>query len=95
MNIFELEKVVIIIVSLAMAYAEFRQAVLLKGSWIKVGLGFMGLYWAAYYAYALYRDYYNIRLPIHQVFVRSGILLTVTLVAIGAFRTLDLLRRKK
>mgnify|MGYP000876476418 FL=1 len=93
MDVYEFEKIAIVIVSLIMAYAEFRQAIILKGSWIKLGLGAIGLYWAVYYSYSIYRTYFNLRLADHQVFVRSGILITVSLVAAGAIRTLRILRR--
>lgn len=93
MDVYEFEKVAIVIMSLIMAYAEFRQAIMLKGSWVKVGLGSVGLYWAVYYSYLLYLSYYNLSLSDHNVFVRSGILITVSLVAAGAIRTLRILRR--
>lgn len=95
MGIFEIEKVAIVILALIMAYAEFRQAIILKGSWIKYGLGVVGIYWAVYYGYSLYRTYFDLRLPAHQVFVRSGVLLTIAFVTAGAIRTLGMLRRKK
>lgn len=95
MDIYELEKVAIVILALIMAYAEFRQAIILKGSWIKYGLGVVGIYWAVYYGYSLYRTYFDLRLPSHQVFVRSGVLITLAFVAAGAIRTLAILRRKK
>ena len=93
MDVYEFEKIAIVIVSLIMAYAEFRQAIILKGSWIKLGLGAIGFYWAVYYSYSLYLSYYNLRSSDHHVFVRSGILITVSLVAAGAIRTLRILRR--
>ena len=95
MDMYEFEKIAIVIVSLIMAYAEFRQAIILKGSWIKLGLGAIGLYWAVYYSYSIYRTYFNLRLADHQVFVRSGILLTVAFVAAGAIRTLAILKRQE
>ena len=95
MDVYEFEKIAIVIVSLIMAYAEFRQAIILKGSWIKLGLGAIGLYWAVYYSYSIYRTYFNLRLADHQVFVRSGILLTVAFVAAGAIRTLAILKRQE
>jgi len=93
MDVYEFEKIAIVIASLVMAYAEIRQAIILNGSWIKVGLGLMGFYWADYYSYSLYLSYYNLRSSDHNVFVRSGILITVSLVAAGAIRTLRILRR--
>lgn len=95
MDVYEFEKIAIVIVSLIMAYTEFRQAIILKGSWIKLGLGAIGLYWAVYYSYSIYRTYFNLRLADHQVFVRSGILLTVAFVAAGAIRTLAILKRQE
>ena len=44
--LFEVEKGLIVIVSLLMAYAEFSQAIKYRHSWVKWGLGFMGIYWA-------------------------------------------------
>ena len=93
--IYEWLKVAIIIASLLMAYAEFAQAALYRKSWVKWGLGFVGIYWAAYYVYALVQAAFELRLPQHQIFVRSGILLTVSLVAAGALMTLKELRRLK
>jgi len=53
----------------------------------------MGLYWAAYYAYSILRVLLDLRMPAHQVFVRSGILLTVALVGGNALITLKLMDR--
>lgn len=95
MDVYELEKIAIVILALSMAYFEFRQAVILKGSPIKIALGFMGIYWAAYYSYSIYRSYTGLRLPDHQVFVRSGILITIAFVTLGAAKTSALLKRRK
>lgn len=94
--LYELEKAAIIIAALIMAYAEFSQAMKYKRSWVKWGLGFMGVYWAIYYSYSLIRSVFNItQYPAHQIFVRSGLLLTVSLVASGATMTLRELRKFK
>jgi hypothetical protein len=53
----------------------------------------MGLYWAAYYTYSIIQALTDLRLPSHQVFVRSGILLTLALVGAHAFMTLKALKR--
>lgn len=92
---YELMKVAIVIAGLLMAYAEFAQASKYRRGWIKVGLGVMGLYWAAYYTYSLMRVYFGWAFPEHRVFVRSGILIIISLVASGAFVTLNELRRLK
>ena len=42
--LYELEKVLIVFAALIMAYAEFAQAIKYRRSWIKCGLGFMGIY---------------------------------------------------
>ena len=91
--LYELEKYAIVIVGLVMAYAEFAQYFKHRRSWIKLALGFMGLYWAAYYAYSILRVLLDLRMPAHQVFVRSGILLTVALVGGNALITLKLMDR--
>ena len=41
---YEFEKVIIVIVSVTLAYVEFHQAIILKGSWVKIGMGFIGVY---------------------------------------------------
>ena len=91
--LYELEKYAIVIVGLVMAYAEFAQYFKHRKSWIKLALGFMGLYWAGYYAYSIYRTMFDISLSTHHVFVRSGILLTVALVGGNALMTLKLMDR--
>lgn len=92
-NIFyELEKALIVFTSLVMAYAEFAQAIRYRKSWVKWGLGFMGIYWAVYYTYALIRTIFDMPFPEHRIFVRAGILLTVSLVASGALMTLKELK---
>jgi hypothetical protein len=90
---YELEKIAIVIAGLLMAYAEFAQVNRYHRRWIKFGLGVMGLYWAAYYTYSLLQNTLGWSLPEHQLFVRSGILVTISLVASGAFVTLHELRR--
>jgi hypothetical protein len=91
--LYEVEKIVIVIVGLLMAYAEWQQAIKYRRSWVKWGLGFMGIYWAVYYIYSIVREVTGASLPTHQIFVRAGILLTLSLVASGAFLTLRELKR--
>lgn len=92
--LYELEKYAIVLVSLAMAWAEFAQYFKHRKSWVKFMLGAMGLYWAAYYSYSIYRSLLSVEAsPTHQTFVRSGILLTVALVAANAMMTLRILKR--
>jgi len=93
--LYELEQYVIVIVGLLMAYAEFKQAAKYHHTWIKIGLGVMGLWWAAYYIYTILRVYFGWNFPEHRVFVRSGILLTISLITSGAFITLRELRKFK
>jgi hypothetical protein len=95
MDFYQLEKVVIIVVGLIMAYAEAKQGLMYRRRWIKFGLAFTGVYWAAYYGYSLLRDTYDWVFPEHRIFVRSGILLTLSLVAAGAIVTLRELRSLK
>ncbi len=91
--LYEFEKVAIVLVSLLMAYAEFAQYFRHRKSWIKFALGLMAMYWAVYYSYSIYRAMFNIYLNAHQIFVRSGILLTIALVAANALITLQILNR--
>jgi hypothetical protein len=91
--LYEIEKGIIVIVGLLMAYAEFSQAIRYRRSWVKWGLGVMGVYWAAYYTYSFIRSIYGSRLEMHQIFVRSGILVTIALVTSGALMTLRELKR--
>lgn len=91
--LYELEKYAIVLVSLIMAYAEFAQYFKHRKSWIKFALGFMGVYWAVYYVYSIYRTAFGMLLDAHQIFVRSGILLTVALVAANALMTLQVLNK--
>jgi hypothetical protein len=90
----------IVLFSFLMAYAEIKQAIYLskirkqeillsKKSninyiWVKWGLGIIGVYWAAYYI----RSILGISVPLHQVFVRGAIFVTVALVASGALMSL-------
>lgn len=94
-DFYEAEKIAIIVFALIMAYAEFAQAIKHKGTWIKWALGFMGLYWATYYTYSLAQAFFGLRLPSHQIFVRSGIMLTIAFVAAGACMTLSVYKRIK
>lgn len=94
-NFFDLEKVAIIVVALFMSYAEIKQGLRYRKRWIKFSLGFMGFYWAGYYIYSLLRGVYGWSFPEHQIFVRSGILLTLSLVASSAWTTLRELKGLK
>lgn len=94
--LYELIKAMIIIAGIIMAYAEFSQAIIYKKSWVKWGLGFIGIYWSIYYTYSLVQATMpGLRLPSHQIFVRSGILLTISFVAAGAIMTLKTYKRFK
>ena len=91
--LYELEKYAIVVVALIMAYAEFAQYFKHRKSWIKFALGMMAVYWAAYYVFSILRAIFEWRFLDHQVFVRSGILLTLALVGANAFMTLQTLNR--
>lgn len=91
--LYELEKYAIVLVSLIMAYAEFAQYFRHRKSWIKFALGLMAMYWMAYYVFSILRGVFDWQIYDHQVFVRSGILLTIALVGANAFITLQTLNR--
>lgn len=74
-------------VGLLMAYAEMRQALRLKNvpyAWVKWGLGIMGIYWAFYYTMSIVGS----PLASHQIWVRSPLLLTLSLITAGAILSL-------
>lgn len=93
MTILTLEKAAIVIVGLIMAYAEIGQAIKYRKSWVKWGLGFMGIYWSVYYIYSIVQEFTDIALASHQFVVRSGILVTLGFVAAGAMMTLKEYRK--
>ena len=81
--ILNIMKYLIVAASLLMAYAEFRQAISLKGkpyAWAKWALGAMGIYWAFYYVQSILGGL----ITSHQIWVRSPLLLTISLIAAGA-----------
>lgn len=89
----EIERYLIVLFGILMAYVELAQAIKFRKAWTKWALGFMGIYWALYYIYAIIRPYFAITLPTHQVFVRAGVLLTIVFVWANAYMTLKLLKR--
>jgi membrane protein YdbS with pleckstrin-like domain len=91
--LYELEKYTIVVAALIMAYAEFAQYFRHRKSWIKFALGLMAMYWVAYYVFSILRGVFDWQFFDHQVFVRSGILLTIALVGANAFMTLRVLDR--
>ena len=91
--IYEFMKWAIVVAALFMAYAEFGQALRYKRSWYKWGLGTMGLYWAIYYIYFIIWSISDSYYSDGRVFVRAGILITLSLVAAGALLSLKDLKR--
>lgn len=93
-DFYEIEKLAIIFFGLVMAYAEFKQAKHFHASWTKIALGMTGVYWAVYYAYSFYRNIAKIeQLDSHQMFVRSGILITVALISAVAILNLKVIKK--
>ena len=84
-------KYLIVAASLVMCYAEIMQAVKYRHqpwSWVKWALGGMALYWAFYYTQSILGGL----LSSHQIWVRSPLLLTISLVAANAIMSLRRVR---
>lgn len=95
---FESMKYGIVIWSIILAYAEISKSIrliryskknpLLKVNvgyvWIKMAIGFCGIYWTFYYT----RSILNVGIPAHQVWVRGPLMLTIALFACGALMSL-------
>lgn len=90
---YEVEKYAIVLVALLMAYAEFAQFFKHRKSWVKFCLGVMAVYWAIYYSFSILRGMFGWQFYDHQVFVRSGILLSIALTGANALMTLRALNR--
>ena len=91
MDAYDLMKVVIICVGFQLGVCSLKLAKKLSWSRTKLSYAFVGFYWAAYYLFSVIRDYTDITFYNHQVFVRSGILITVTVLlasVLGTFRRL-------
>lgn len=79
MDILEFLKIPIVIVSLILAVVHVMLAIKYKGQpceWTKWGIAIMGLYWAFYYAQSLL---YGGIFQGHQIWVRSPILITLSI----------------
>lgn len=98
MDYFVFGKYAIVIAALLMAGTELYQALKMGGSWVKWGLGLVAIVWAAFYVYSIYDDFHPgsfMDFRSQQLFVRSMILITLALVASGAFMTIRAMRRFK
>lgn len=86
MNIFSLMKFAIVIVAISTLLLELRKIVKLGFHWITASVIAVSLFWAVYYMYQIIRIYFNMSLPDHRVYVRSGILLSLTVFLAKAIR---------
>lgn len=80
-------KYFIVAAALIMAYAEVMQALKYRRepwSWVKWALGIMALYWAFYYLQSILGGI----ISSHQIWVRSPLLLTISLVGANAIMSL-------
>lgn len=86
--VLEVLRYFIVAVGLLMCYVEVRQALRLKHvnyAWVKWGLGVMGLYWAFYYLINIIESQLFVG---HQIWVRSPLLLTLSLITAGEILSL-------
>lgn len=86
MDAYVLMKFLIVLVSIFTAILEIRKMIRLGFHWLTASVAGIALYWAGYYAYSLLQTQLNWSIPEHQVFVRSGILLTSVILLAKAIR---------
>lgn len=86
MDIFYIIQCAIIIVALSTVYLEIRKMVKLGFHFLTTSVVVVSIFWAVYYFYQLIREAYGLSLPDHRSFVRSGILLTMSVLLAKAIR---------
>lgn len=77
MNIFLLMEFLIVIISIATVYLEIRKMIKLGFHQLTFFAVLVSLYWTIFYIYQLVRVEFNLTLPDHRAFVRSGILFSM------------------
>lgn len=78
MDTFIVMEILIIVISIVTVVLEIRKMLKLGFHPITFFVIIVGLYWGIFYGYQLIRITYELSLPSHRVFVRSGILLSMT-----------------
>jgi hypothetical protein len=78
--IYECEKYLIVLAGLALAVIELRLYFKHIRSAKKILIASVGLYWASYYIWSIIRPLIDADFIAHQIFVRPGILFTVSVI---------------
>lgn len=86
MDVYELIKAPIVIVSIATSLLEIKKIRKLGFHWVTFSVVVIGFYWAGYYTYSILRAIHGWSFTEHQVFVRSGILLSMVVFLAKAIR---------
>jgi hypothetical protein len=89
---YEIQKYLIVLVALSLAIIELRLYSKYYKTPTKILFAIIGLYWGLYYIYSLIRPVINSSFVAHQIFVRPGILFTVSVLfanAVAKFRRLN------
>lgn len=90
-----IERLATILVCLALAWAELRQAVKVRHTsyaWVKFSLGFFGFYWAGLYTYLLLACR-NLTMNELAIYFRPAFTMFMALVAAGAIQSLGRMKK--
>lgn len=84
--IYKAMEISIILVSLATIFLEIRKMIKLGYHPITMFVVIIGIFWAVFYSYQLVRVQFDLSLPDHRTFVRSGILFSMVVFLSKAIR---------
>lgn len=94
MDIFYLMEIAIIVISVITIWLEIKVMTKLGFNLLTASVVIVALFWAVYYGYQLVRELLNLSLPVHRVYVRSGILLSMTVFAAKAIRIIRKIQKQ-
>lgn len=86
MDIFYLMEIAIIIISMLTIFLEIKVIIKFGFNLLTAAVVFVALFWTVYYGYQLVHEMLGFSLPTYEIYVRSGILLSMTVFAAKAIR---------
>ena len=86
LDVYMLIELLIILAGLGTVVLEIRKIKKLGFHPVTFFAAAVALYWALFYTYQISRIWFDISIPDHRTFVRSGILLSVVLLLTKAIR---------
>lgn len=86
MDIFWFMQILIVLVSICTICLEIRKMAKLGFHLLTFLVVLVLMFWVVYYSYQLIRELFALSLPSHRTFVRSGILMSVSLFLAKAIR---------